>query len=123
MKQRIEKLTTLLPCLAPELKKLPQWFQLQSNQHVCVEEGEHSCVDKTIATSLDTIETNVNGSEHSLDQQVAVQIVDVLLEITSGATPVREDFTKPDPFQQIKYEHLHENFHPCQVCSGRLMTV
>ncbi len=125
LKNRIEKLTILLPRLAPQLKKLPQWLQLQPEQN---SELVANCEDDT-STSLGTSTTlprsfdSVENTDDSLDF-FATKIIDVLMEITNCSLPPPEVTTQSDPFQLEQNGHApHENFHPCQVCSGRLMTV
>ena len=64
-------------------------------------------------------------SQTSLDQ-VASNVANVLLEITSSSLSVAADNINQagDPFPIFENGHApHENFHPCSVCSGRLMTV
>lgn len=124
LKNRIEKLTILLPRLAPQLKELPQWLQLQPEQNL---EPVASCKDDTTAslgtsTTLSRSLDSVENTDDSLDF-VATKIIDVLMEITNCSLPHAE-VTQSDPFQLEQNGHApHENFHPCQVCSGRLMTV
>lgn len=113
LKERIEKLTALLPCLAPQLKSLPQWLKLQNDTDV---ESNFEPEGDQLSRDLET------GQEDSLDQ-IASKIVDVLTEISTCSLPAN-DASPSDPFQLDQINHApHENFHPCQVCSGRLMTV
>ena len=110
LKERIEKLTKLLPRLAPQLEKLPQWLQLQS---------EPTITDVEVAAE----ETFIPTSPTSLDQ-VASNVASVLLEITSSSLSATAVTDSGDPYPMYKSGHApHENFHPCSVCSGRLMTV
>jgi len=118
LKERIEKLTQLLPRLAPQLEKLPQWLQLQSDPVVttitCVEDEEVVAEETFVPTTLTSLD------------QIASNVANVLLEITSSslsATAVTDNYSE-DPYPMYESSHApHENFHPCSVCSGRLMTV
>ena len=122
LKERIEKLTILLPRLAPQLEKLPQWLQLQPKPNF---EHVASFEDDTTLNPLPT--TMPNSTDQNVDvplDHVAMSIIDVLTEITNCSLPPSEVASQPDPFQLEQNGRApHENFHPCQVCSGRLMTV
>lgn len=117
LKERIDKLTQLLPRLAPQLEKLPQWVQLRS--------ADHEVPSSDAATDpIEALEANQN--DVPIDQ-IASSVLSVLTEITSShiaVTDSHQPLDPSDPFLLIDTDRApHENFHPCQVCSGRLMTV
>ena len=117
LKERITKLTVLLPYLAPQLKKFPQWLQLQPES-----EPLANCEDGlTIVGANDEVENEV---ENSLDH-IASRIVEVLLEITDCSLPITETSTQPEfsPLEQLSRKP-NENFHPCwPMYSGRIMNI
>jgi len=106
LQERTEKLIRLLPQIAPQLEKLPQWSRL-------VHDGTSSSIG--------------NDEPEETQEGAAAGVVDVLIEICS---PSEEVCTNEMHVNGSDALHLdenlrapHENFHPCQVCSGRLMTV
>lgn len=118
LKERIVKLTVLLPSLAPQLKKLPQWLQLQPEPETLANSED----GLTVITQNDT--DIVSHSDASLDH-VATQIIDVLLEITDCTLPTGDILMQPDfyPLEQGIREP-HENFHPCwPMYSGRIINI
>lgn len=124
LKERIEKLTALLPCLAPQLRNLPQWLKLQNETDVEAFTNFGEDLDiKSNSLFFPKQETDQVSHDESSLELVATKIVDVLTEISSCSLPTTDAGTI-DPFQLDGTSHApHENFHPCQVCSGRLMTV
>ena len=85
LKERIAKLTVLLPYLAPQLKKFPQWLQLQPES-----EPIANCEDGLTTGSSDAeVELNMDDS---LDH-VAAGIIKVLLEITDCSVSTNETVT------------------------------
>ena len=117
LKERIAKLTVLLPYLAPQLKKFPQWLQLQPES-----EPIANCEDGLTTGSSDAeVELNMDDS---LDH-VAAGIIKVLLEITDCSVSTNETVTQPDifPLEQLGRK-LNENFHPCwPMYSGRIINI
>lgn len=114
LKERINKLSLLLPHVAPQLKTLPQWKQLH-------EGGELTEDDQTkpAGDMLDQIVDDEAGFD-----EIASKIVDVLTEISSSSLTANDQPASPNSFHLDDSNHgPHENFHPCLVCSGRLMTV
>merc|ERR1712071_448010 len=106
LQERTEKLIRLLPQIAPQLEKSPQWSRL-------VHDGTSSSIG--------------NDEPEETQEGAAAGVVDVLIEICS---PSEEVCTNDMHVNGSDALHLdenlrapHENFHPCQVCSGRLMTV
>lgn len=118
LKERITKLTLLLPYLAPQLKKFPQWLQLQPESE---SEPIANCEDGLTIVGTNDVENQV---ENSLDH-VASRIVDVLLEITDCSLSTTEIATQPDtfPLEQLSRK-TDENFHPCwPMYSGRIINI
>lgn len=115
LKERIVKLSHLLPHLAPQLKTLPQWKQL--NETDLLNENDGS---ELVVGTPTTIETE---DEVQLTD-IVTRIVDVLSEISSSSMTTNDFSPSPISFELDDSNHgPHENFHPCLVCSGRLMTV
>ena len=119
LRERIDKLTLLLPRLAPQLEKLPQWLQLRSSGS----EVPSSDVD---SDAIDALAAN-NQNDVPVDQ-VASNVLSVLMEIASSRIADANSQQPSDPSDPFYLGDAaghapHENFHPCQVCSGRLMTV
>jgi len=97
----------LLPQLAPQLEELPQWNKLINN-----------------GSSADNCQ-HKNGEEKPLEN-IAQGIVDVLSEICSTSEEpctINVNSKSDSVLLEENVRAPHENFHPCQVCSGRLMTV
>lgn len=120
LKERIEKLTLLLPRLAPQLEKLPQWLQLQNP-------GDAPIPTTDGTPAVDLLDPESADSADISADQVASNVVNVLMEIAAShiADANQQQSSDPsDPFLLNEGTRApHENFHPCNVCSGRLMTV
>ena len=110
LRERIDKLIRLLPGVAPHLKQLPQWSQLDSEQSA-------------------SRESPFDNKQEPVSLDFDSDVIQVLLEISSdnvdSAVEVQPNHPAHiDPFQSDDTSHtIHENFHPCQLCSGRLITV
>jgi hypothetical protein len=115
LKNRIDKLTELLPRLAPQLSRIPQWHKIIHASH---SNEQMSAVDNG------SVDDPLNISDSQLDDvALAVDVASILFEMTTEGSRQEEE-SKTDPFRIEEGQKLpHENFHPCQVCSGRLMTV
>lgn len=108
LNERIENLKLLMPVVAPKLKDDPKWLQLNQNN--------------------DTLAMETSNLADLNDPDTATSnIVRILLDITSSNSGEMHQDSSSIPVDSIQLERgeclPHENFHPCQVCSGRLMTV
>lgn len=134
LSERITMLTNLLPRLAPQLKSLPQWSQLKASSQetghaadCCAgeptEEPEHIPQPNESKAHIETEVEVEKPPEPSLDH-VASNIVRVLMEIASSNLTAPNESSQPELLHLEASTHApHESFHPCPVCSGRLMTV
>ena len=115
LKNRIDKLTELLPRLAPQLNKIPQWHKIIHASHAN---------EQMSAVGNGSVDDPLNISDSQLDDvALAVDVASILFEMTTEGSRQEEE-SSTDPFRIEEGQRLpHENFHPCQVCSGRLMTV
>ncbi|XP_057371016.1 putative leucine-rich repeat-containing protein DDB_G0290503 [Daphnia carinata] len=118
LKERILKLTILLPCLAPQLKNSPEWLQLQPEP-------------ETIANSEDGLSVTIRNETEALSdvdptlEHTVSQIIDVLLEITNCTLPTSETLTQTDLYPlEDRIRKPNENFHPCwPMYSGRIINI
>ncbi|KZS21536.1 Uncharacterized protein APZ42_011463 [Daphnia magna] len=118
LKERILKLTILLPCLAPQLKKSPEWLQLQPEPEMIANSEDGLSV--TIRDETEALCDVDSSLEHTVSQ-----IIDVLLEITNCTLPTSETLAQPDLYPlEDRIRNPNENFHPCwPMYSGRIINI